>query len=279
MFTAAMSSRLVLVFLLTLFAGRALPAEEFRAAWVASVVNLNFPSKAGLSAEQQQEEIRRIVGVAADRGLNALMVQVRPEGDALYVSRFEPWSRYLTGTQGAAPGYDPLAAFIAEGNRRGVAIHAWLNPYRAALNGSLPRAETHLSRRVPGAVRRVGNKVWLDPSDTTVRGQVLKVVQDLLSRYAVAGIVLDDYFYPYPGSGLPRGTFPDEANYERYRAAGGNMERGDWRRANVNALIRDIRQTIHATRPGARFGVSPFGIYRPQTPAGVEAGVDMYADS
>lgn len=266
---------LLVVFTLCVTAAR---AEEFRAAWVASVVNLNFPSRTGLSPAEQQAEIQRIVGTAADRGLNALMVQVRPEGDALYASRLEPWSRYLTGTQGAQPGYDPLAYFIAQGKRRGVAIHAWLNPYRGALNGSLPRADNHLSRRLPGAVRKVGNKVWLDPSDTAVRGQVLRVVQDILSRYDVAGIVLDDYFYPYPGSGLPRGTFPDDANFASYRSGGGTMDRADWRRANVNALIRDIRNTINATKPGARFGVSPFGIYRPGVPAGVEAGVDMYAD-
>ncbi|MBS0658055.1 MAG: family 10 glycosylhydrolase [Verrucomicrobia bacterium] len=271
-------SRLLPLLLTALVLCARLPAEELRAAWVASVVNLNFPSKAGLSPAEQQAEIERIVSTAASRGLNALMVQVRPEGDALYQSRYEPWSRYLTGTQGAAPGYDPLAAFLAAGRRHGIAIHAWLNPYRGALNGSLPRAGNHPTQRISGAVRRVGSKVWLDPSDTAVRGQVLRVVQDLLSRYDVAGIVLDDYFYPYPGSGLPRGTFPDDANYAAYRAAGGEMERGDWRRANVNALIRDLRQTINATRPGVRFGVSPFGIYRPGVPAGVEAGVDMYGD-
>lgn len=273
-----MLSRRLLALLFFVACTAPLGAEEFRAAWVASVVNLNFPSRMGLSPSEQQAEIQRIVGTAAERGLNALMVQVRPEGDALYASRLEPWSRYLTGSQGTAPGYDPLAAFIAEGRRRGIAIHAWLNPYRAALHGNQPRAENHLSRRLPGAVRKVGSKVWLDPSDTAVRGQVLRVVQDILSRYDVAGIVLDDYFYPYPGSGLPRGTFPDDANYAAYRAGGGTMERGDWRRANVNALIRDIRNTINTTKPGARFGVSPFGIYRPGVPAGVEAGIDMYAE-
>ena len=254
-----------------------LPAEEMRAAWVASVSNLNFPSRPGLPAQTQREQIHRIVAAAAACGLNALMVQVRPEGDALYESELEPWSRYLTGVQGQPPGYDPLQTFIEEGQRRGVAIHAWINPFRASA-GSASTARNHISRVLPDAVRKVGSWRWMDPGEPAVRERVARVCADLLRRYAIAGIILDDYFYPYPGSGLPRGTFPDESTYGRYRAGGGTLDVAAWRRANVDALIQAVRRTVTATRPGARFGVSPFGIYRPNVPAGVEARVDQFAE-
>lgn len=250
-------------------------AEELRAAWVASVANLNFPSRPGLDAATQRAQVRRIVDAAADRGLNALMVQVRPEGDALYRSGREPWSRFLTGTQGRDPGYDPLVTFIEEGRRRGVAIHAWVNPYRAATSAATARAENHVSRQLPGATRRVGRMLWLDPGEPAVREHVTRVVGDLVRRYAVAGVVLDDYFYPYPDSGIPRGTFPDAETYARY---GNGRPLADWRRENVNTLVRELQRTVHAARPGARFGVSPFGIYRPNVPAGVEARLDQYGE-
>jgi uncharacterized lipoprotein YddW (UPF0748 family) len=252
-------------------------AEEMRAAWVASVYNLNFPTRPGLDAGAQQQQIRRLVDGAADRGLNALMVQVRPEADALYSSRLEPWSRFLTGAQGKNPGYDPLAVFIAEGKRRGVAIHAWINPFRAATGGGT-HAESHISRQMPNAVRKVGSVQWLDPGDPAVRQHTVRVVEDIVRRYAVAGVILDDYFYPYPGSGIPRGTFPDTTTYARYKEDGGKLEIGDWRRANIDALIRDLQRAVKGARSGAMFGVSPFGIYRPNVPAGVEARVDQFAE-
>ncbi len=246
---------------------------EMRAAWVPAVHNLTFPSRTGLGPETQAGEIRRIVSVAAACGLNALMVQVRPEGDALYRSRIEPWSRFLTGTQGADPGYDPLAAFIAEGRRQGIAIHAWVNPYRAATSGKAGRARNHVTNVLPGAVRKVGSMLWLDPGDPAVREHVVRVVQDLVGRYALAGVVIDDYFYPYPGSGIPRGTFPDDATYAKY---GKGMSRGDWRRSNVHALVRDLHAVV--SRSGVKFGVSPFGIYRPNVPRGVEAQLDQVGE-
>lgn len=253
-------------------------AAEFRAAWVASVANLNFPSRPGLSAEAQQAQIRSLVNAAADRGLNALMVQVRPESDALYESRLEPWSRFLTGTQGRDPGYDPLAVFIAEGRKRGVAIHAWLNPYRAATTRSVVRASNHVSRRLPGATHAAGSLLWMDPGEPAVRAHLVRVVQDLVGRYPVAGVVLDDYFYPYPDSGLPRGTFPDVPTFARYQQGGGTLEIKDWRRENVNLLVRELHRAVHGARGGTRFGISPFGIYRPGVPAGTQAGLDQFAD-
>ena len=142
-------------------------ASDFRAAWVASVYNLNFPSRSGLPAEEQERQIAGIVEAAKKAGLNALMVQVRPEGDALYRSALEPWSRFLTGVQGESPGYDPLDVFLQEGSRYGVAIHAWINPYRAATNSGLPRASTHESYSLSGAVRRAPGNAVSEPSTTT----------------------------------------------------------------------------------------------------------------
>ena len=273
------SLRLLVLCTLFLVPSKArLSAEELRAAWVASVANLNFPSRAGMSVGEQQDQIRRLVDRAASSGLNALMVQVRPEGDALYASRLEPWSRFLTGTQGGNPGYDPLETFIAEGKRRGVAIHAWINPFRAASINTTSRTAGHISRRLPGATHKVGSWLWMDPADPEARAQVVRVVQDIVSRYAVAGVVVDDYFYPYPGSGLARGTFPDAAYYARYKASGGSDSLADWRRGNIDELIRDLKRAVSSTRSGVLFGASPFGIYRPDTPAGVKAGVDQYAE-
>lgn len=267
----------LLLFFAVLFSLTAPASAEMRGAWVASVHNLNFPSRTGLSADQQRAEIRRIISIAAACRLNTLMVQVRPEGDALYRSRLEPWSRFLTGTQGVDPGYDPLDTFIAEGKSQGIAIHAWINPYRASTSKA-GKAENHISRTMPGAVRRVGSMLWMDPGDPAVRQHVVRVVEDIVRRYAVRGVILDDYFYPYPGTGLPRGTFPDDTTYGRYQAGGGRLNRADWRRENVNTLIRELHTVVHANRQGAWFGVSPFGIYRPNVPRGVEAQLDQLTE-
>jgi uncharacterized lipoprotein YddW (UPF0748 family) len=265
-------------FLLTLSQIHFATGAEFRGAWVASVYNLNFPSRTGLSASEQKEQIRRIVGAAANAGLNALMIQVRPEGDALYESNIEPWSRFLTGTQGASPGYDPLATFIEEGRHHDLEIHAWINPYRAVANARNSCATTHEIYQIKGAVRRVSSSLWMDPGDAAVRQHVIRVVKDLVSRYAVAGIVLDDYFYPYPSRGLPRGTFPDGTTYARYRAEGGKLGIEDWRRHNVDLLIESLYTAVKEVRPKALFGVSPFGIYTIGAPPTVHAELDQYRD-
>jgi uncharacterized lipoprotein YddW (UPF0748 family) len=272
-----MSSRMVvrsLFFAISLWACSA-RAEELRGAWVASVYNLNFPSHTGLSAEVQKEQIRRIVDAAARSGLNALMVQVRPEGDALYSSRLEPWSRYLTGVQGEGPGYDPLDYFIRVAREQNIAIHAWINPYRAATNASEARAENHVSRELAEAVHRIGSGLWLDPGDPAVREHVVRVVRDIIERYPVAGVILDDYFYPYPSHNFPRGSFPDHIFYTRY---GGHVDIGDWRRENINRLIEELHDTVKEVRPDALFGVSPFGIYTKGSPSVVVTGVDQYRD-
>ena len=270
-FRAVISALFVAAFF-GVFAGNAQP---LKGAWVASVYNLNFPSRVGLSPEIQKAQIRRMIEAAARSGLNALMVQVRAESDALYYSRIEPWSRYLTGMQGAAPGYDPLDYFIKVGREHGIAIHAWINPYRAAANATETRASNHVSHQLTGAVHRIGSALWLDPGDPAVREHVVNVVRDIVERYPVAGVILDDYFYPYPSHSYPKGSFPDHAFYAKY---GSNFEIGDWRRQNINSLIRQLHDAVKAARPGAQFGVSPFGIYSKGFPSNVTVELDQYRD-
>ncbi|MFA7344443.1 MAG: family 10 glycosylhydrolase [Terrimicrobiaceae bacterium] len=249
---------------------------EFRGAWISSVYNINFPSGSGLSAETQKAQAARLLDAARAAGINAVMLQVRPESDALYESQIEPWSRYLTGTQGRSPGYDPLAFFIAEAKKRGIAVHAWMNPYRAAANSSQPRAENHISRKFPQFAYKVGGVLWMDPGSPQVRHQIVNVARDLAKRYDIAGIHIDDYFYPYPKDGGGVYPFPDDGTYAGYRAAGGHLDKGDWRRDNVNTLVRELGEAVHSARPGVMFGASPFGIYTKGSPPDVKAGVDQY---
>jgi uncharacterized lipoprotein YddW (UPF0748 family) len=248
---------------------------EMRGAWVASVHNINFPSKPGLPAAAQQAEIIRMLDAAKRAGLNTILLQVRPESDALYASPIEPWSRSLTGSQGASPGYDPLAFCIAEARKRGIEVHAWINPYRAVASAGKPVAANHISRKYPQYAYRIGSVVFMDPGAPAVQNHILSVVRDLMTRYDLGGIHFDDYFYPYPDTKGRLPTFPDEKTYASYKAAGGKLSKADWRRENVNTLIRKTGQLVRQTRPGAKFGVSPFGIYTKGVPADVTAGVDQ----
>lgn len=251
-------------------------SEDLQGVWIASVLNINFPSQPGLSAEVQKAEISSLLDAAEAAGLNAVFVQVRPECDALYKSSYEPWSRFLTGVQGRDPGYDPLETFIIEGRKRGLAVHAWLNPYRAAISAKEKQvAGNHVSAARPQFIRKVDNLLWVDPGEAEVRDQIVRVVTDIVSRYDVAGIHFDDYFYPYPKNGkLTR--FPDDSTFRAYQRAGGNMGREDWRRDNVNQLIKSVSVAVHKTKPNVVFGVSPFGIYTKGQPSDVKAGVDQY---
>ncbi|MEO6053904.1 MAG: family 10 glycosylhydrolase [Chthoniobacterales bacterium] len=268
--------RMLLVVIFGLIAATVAHAQSpMRAAWVASVSNLNFPSSPGLSVAEQKAQISRIVQTARACGLNALLVQVRPEGDALYQSSIEPWSRVLTGRQGGFPGYDPLATFIEEGRKNGIAIHAWINPYRAALNSSSDRAANHITRRLPSQFfHSWGRLLVMEPGATQVQDQVVAVVREILRKYPVAGIHFDDYFYPYPDGG--HHVFNDASFYAAYKSHGGLLSIAEWRRNNVNTLIRRVHDAVKAERPGALFGVSPFGIYTKGQPADVRAGLDQY---
>jgi len=264
-----------LLLLLALCAGISSAHAEFRAAWVASVFNINFPSRPGLDPAAQQREIIAILEAARKARLNALLVQVRPEGDALYASKLEPWSRFLTGRQGGSPGYDPLQVFIVEGRKRGIGIHAWLNPYRAATSASDARDLQHISKRMGVYAKRAGRLLWMDPGAPAVQDHVVNVARDLLRRYDLAGLHIDDYFYPYPESG-GGDAFPDADTYGAYQRAGGALSRADWRRSNVNTLVRRLHDAVKQEKPGAVFGVSPFGIYTKGQPADVKAGLDQY---
>jgi uncharacterized lipoprotein YddW (UPF0748 family) len=243
---------------------------EFRGAWVASVYNLDWPSKAGLSASTQKAELRSLLNRAAALKLNAILLQIRPASDALYASKMEPWSQFLTGQQGVSPGYDPLDFAIAEAHARGIELHAWFNPFRASIEGTA-LASNHIAKLHPEWTRRYGGQLWIDPGEPAARDHVISVMVDVARRYAVDGIHIDDYFYPYPKGGA---SFPDDATYARY---GGGKDRGDWRRDNINRFVETMYSRVKAARSTARIGISPFGIWRPGVPATIEAGVDSYA--
>lgn len=245
--------------------------RELRALWVATVSNLDFPSRTGLTEMQARAEITTIVDGAAARGFNAVFFQVRPESDALYDSSLEPWSRFASGTQGVAPAYDPLALFLELSHARGLELHAWMNPYRALANTTAKAASDHVTKLFPAAAVTYGGAVTMNPADIAVRAHILDVVADLTSRYDIDGIVFDDYFYPYPGST----PFPDDNSYQAYQLSGGSLSKKDWRRDNVNRLVSSVLPLIHSMKSWMRFGIAPFGIYRPGTPAGV-TGLDAY---
>ncbi|MGH9456059.1 MAG: glycoside hydrolase family 10 protein [Thermoanaerobaculia bacterium] len=252
--------------------------REFRGVWVATVKNIDWPSRPGLTRGEQQREILEILDRARALNFNAVVLQVRPAADALYSSNLEPWSEYLTGTMGQDPGWDPLAFAVAQAHARGLELHAWFNPYRARHAEPLsPPAPKHISVTHPHLVRTYGSYLWMDPGEEEVRRRTREVILDVVSRYDVDGVHLDDYFYPYPendASGTPI-EFPDDAAWFRYLDGGGTLSRAAWRRANVDTLIRELWIGIHREKPWVKFGVSPFGIWRPGNPPGV-VGFDAY---
>lgn len=258
------------------------PLREFRGVWVATVYNIDWPSRAGLSASQQQAEMIALLNRAAGLKLNAVIFQVRPMADAFYKSRVEPWSPYLTGEMGKSPGYDPLAFAVQEAHRRGLELHAWFNPYRAKTASVKSVSSNHITRSKPSVVRRAGKNLWLDPTSSYVRERMITVAMDVVKRYDVDGIHIDDYFFPYPDSG-GGAAFDDTANWNSYRKRGGNLNRGDWRRDHVNRLVKDLYTTIKRSKPAVKFGVSPFGIWKPGYPSSVDGRLDahgqLYADS
>jgi uncharacterized lipoprotein YddW (UPF0748 family) len=251
--------------------------REFRAAWVATVANIDWPSKPGLAAEAQRAEALALLDRAQSLGLNALILQVRPAGDALYPSALEPWSEYLTGEQGKPPQplYDPLAFWVQEAHRRALELHVWFNPYRARHSSAkTPQVAPHLAVRQPALVKRYGEQQWMDPGEPAAAAHTLAVVADVVRRYDIDGVHIDDYFYPYPVSVPAQGgvevPFPDEESYARYRLGGGQQLRDDWRRANVDSLVQQLYTTVHQIKPWVRVGISPFGLGRPdRRPPGV----------
>lgn len=263
------------------------PPREFRGLWVASVSNIDWPSKPGLSPAQQQAEWRALLDRAVQLRLNAVILQVRPACDALYASPFEPWSEYLTGRMGQPPSpeYDPLAFAVAEAHARGLELHAWVNPFRARHpSGTSPLAPQHLSRTRPELVRQYGRHLWLDPGEPAAREYSLRVLLDIVQRYDVDGLHMDDYFYPYrerdaAGQLL---DFPDGPSFERYQRGGGKLSRDDWRRQNINQFVETLYLRVKAVKPWVKVGISPFGIWRNRVPpaiTGLDAYEQLYADS
>jgi len=250
--------------------------REFRGVWVATVDNIDWPSKRTLGTRQQKDELLAILNRCQAMRLNAVVFQIRPSADALYPSKLEPWSEYLTNRQGKAPNpaWDPLAFAIQEAHKRGLELHVWFNPYRAnhpAQKG--PVAANHLSKTNPTIVKQYGRYLWMDPGEPLVQKRTLDVIKDVVRRYDIDGVHIDDYFYPYPEGGQ---DFPDQASYAAYQRRGGLLNKKDWRRQNVDRMVKAIYDGIKAEKKHVKFGISPFGIYRPGVPAGIQAGIDQY---
>jgi uncharacterized lipoprotein YddW (UPF0748 family) len=258
--------------------------REFRAAWVATVDNIDWPSKRGIPVEQQRAEILRILDKASQLNLNAIILQVRPSCDALYPSKLEPWSEYLTGRQGKAPDpfYDPLEMWVEEAHKRSIELHAWLNPYRARHpSAKQPVCSDHLLYKKPRIVRTYGKHLWLDPGEPETQKHSLAVIMDVVKRYDLDGIHMDDYFYPYKEKDAAGVNidFPDDESYRKYCAANKNREslgRDDWRRWNVDQFIERVYRSIKKEKKHVKFGISPFGIWRPGNPPQIQ-GMDQYS--
>lgn len=259
------------------------PNYEFRGVWVATVENIDWPSKRGIPVAQQKEEFIRLLDMHQANGMNAIVMQIRPAGDAFYPSQYEPWSEYLTGKQGLPPNpyYDPLEFMITETHKRGMEFHAWLNPYRAVFNilkSSV--APSHVTKIHPEWFLVYGDKKYFNPGLPEVREHTVRVVKDILTRYNIDAIHMDDYFYPYKIAGK---EFPDEATFQKY---GKGMSKAEWRRSNCDSIIVDLHRAILTTNPRVKFGISPFGVWRnkSQDPMGsdTKAGTtnydDLYAD-
>lgn len=261
--------------------------REFRGVWVAAVANMDWPSRPGLPVESQKAELVRMLDRTRELGLNAFIFHIRPAGDALYASDLEPWSEYLTGEQGRAPEpfYDPLEFAVQEAHARGLELHAWFNPYRARHPSAQgPLASTHIANTHPELVKEYGSYLWMDPGEDAVRERSIAVVLDVVSRYDIDGVHIDDYFYPYREQG-PDGReldFPDSASYDRYREAGGTLERSDWRRSNVDRYVEELYAAVKRAKPWVKVGISPIGTWRqggaPQL-GGFDAFEQIYADS
>lgn len=260
------------------------PMTEFRGVWVATVANIDWPSDPGLSVDKQKEELITIVDKAASLHFNAIVFQVRPAADAVYNSHLEPWSYYLTGKMGRAPlpEFDPLEFVIQEAHKRGMELHAWFNPYRAGHPADKSEiSPDHISQTNPDYVIEYGDFLWLDPGSEGAREHTLSVIMDVVERYDIDAVHFDDYFYPYP-SYAEGAEFPDEKNWQIARQEDSTLLRGDWRRENVNKLIKELSDRIKETKPHVKFGISPFGIWRPGFPeytSGFDAYEYLYADA
>ncbi|MEU6574666.1 family 10 glycosylhydrolase [Streptomyces sp. NPDC046805] len=258
-------------------------ATEMRGMWLATVANRDWPSRSGLSAAQQRKELIAHLDRAVRDRLNTVIFQVRPTADALWPSPYEPWSQYLTGTQGKAPGWDPLGTAVTEAHARGLQLHAWFNPYRVSNDTDLTKlVASHPARKHPDWVVRYGGKLYYNPGLPEVRAFVQDAMLDAVERYPVDAVHFDDYFYPYPFAGQ---SFDDDAAFDRY--GGDFANRAAWRRHNIDSLVQEVAARVKKTRPGTQFGISPFGVWRnlasdplgSDTRAGVQTYDDLHADT
>lgn len=246
--------------------------REFRGMWIATVANIDWPTRADLTAAQQQTEMNVLLDAAVAAGLNAVVVQVRPAGDVIYPSTLEPYARSLTGVQGQGPGYDPLGYIVQQARQRGLEVHAWFNPFRAGnLRDTLTMSPQHFSVRRPDLVRKCG-QLWFDPGENAVHDQAIAVIREVIAKYNIDAVHIDDFFYPYPET---CSNFPDSATYRRYQTGGGTLSLNDWRRDNVNRFVERMYRESHEQRSTVRVGISPFGIWRPGNPPGI-TGLDAY---
>ncbi len=258
------------------------PKYEFRAVWIATVNNIDWPDSKNLSSEDQKAEFINILTQERKMGMNAVIVQIRPSADAFYMSKYEPWSEYLSGKQGVppAPYYDPLQFMIEETHKRGMEFHAWINPYRAMLNPASSIASNHITRQHPEWFVKYGDKKYFNPGIPAVMQYLTNIVIDIITRYDVDGIHMDDYFYPYRIAGK---EFPD---YQAYIQYGKGLSRDAWRRSNCDSVVKMIHDAIVAYKPVIKFGISPFGVWRnssadargSNTKAGQTCYDDLYAD-
>ncbi|MGW3037844.1 glycoside hydrolase family 10 protein [Streptomyces sp. NPDC001178] len=263
--------------------GRRRSEREMRGVWVATVANRDWPSKPGLTAAEQRAELIAVLDRAVRSRLNAVMFQVRPTADALWPSPYEPWSQVLTGTQGQDPGWDPLGTAVKEAHARGLELHAWFNPYRIANTTDVTKlVASHPARKHPEWVVPYGGKLYYNPGLPKVRAFVQNAMLDAVRKYPVDGVHFDDYFYPYPVTGQ---TFDDDAAYARHGKS--FPDRDAWRRNNIDKLVVETAARIKQVRPGTRFGISPFGVWRnaatdargSDTRAGVQTYDDLHADT
>ncbi len=258
--------------------------REFRAAWIATVANINWPSTNTLSTDQQKAEAVKILDLLKEANFNAVIFQARPSADAMYNSNLEPWSYFLTGETGKAPVpfYDPLEFWISEAHKRGMELHVWLNPYRAhhITGGSI--TQESIVNKMPEQIIKLRNGMyWMDPSDEKTQDHTSKVIKDLVKRYDIDAIHIDDYFYPYKEYNGGK-DFPDNRTWNLYQNSGGYLSRADWRRANVNKFIKRIHDEIKAEKSYVQFGISPFGIWKPGFPEGIKGSSqydELYADA
>lgn len=253
--------------------------REFRGAWIATVANINWPSKKTLTVEQQKQEAIYLLDLLEKHNFNAVIFQARPSADAFYPSQLEPWSYFLTGETGVAPMpmYDPLQFWIEESHKRGMEFHVWINPYRAHHSNGGKVSNHSIVKKMPQNIVRLKNGMyWFDPAHKATQEHISKVVKDLVKRYDVDAVHFDDYFYPY-ASYNQGADFPDHATWNEYKKNGGNLSKADWRRVNVNLIVKRIYQEIKTVKPWVKFGISPFGIWKPGYPVGV-MGLNQYEE-